>query len=457
ARLPSVYAVLPLLMACGFALALYFGLGPADGGFWFPWQRATIAGFATLMASAPTDFLGPYGVPWALTFLLKPNHALGLVLFPLVLRAFANIRGWRSRIVAGLLLHLLAWAFVLHMAYVALGLGVFLLLSLIRRDELRRDAVDTMAVLGLNAAIVGPYVIWLVRAPRVAVPAAAPAEIVTAGAGSPMLLEASLRNGLVFAAALWGARLAWRQGGRLGRLLAAQLAAAMTIWLGYAGFATVGWRPPGPLGEVLEQPDEIFFWLRFVAATCAGIGAWDLASRFASTFRRGLEPQTRATLLGLVCLPWSLPYWWNPAMMDRYFNLSRDPLPEELRSFATFLLRETPPSAVLAGDPWLARYAAALTGRRSLLSMGPPPPLDLERRHAVARMLLTGADLEAVRRNAAEYGITHLVVTPRLLTAWRLRQLREASFDARSDLQRVYASEGPTFRSIRVYRIHAPD
>ncbi|HET7290790.1 MAG TPA: hypothetical protein VFM88_00065, partial [Vicinamibacteria bacterium] len=200
ARLPSVYAVLPLLMACGFALALYFGLGPADGGFWSPWQRASIAGFATLMASAPTDFLGPYGTPWALTFLLKPNHALGLVLFPLVLRAFASMRGWRGRIAAGLLLHLLAWAFALHMAYVAFGLGVFLLLSLIfRRDELRRDAVDVMAVLGLNAAIVAPYVIWLARAPRVAVPAAAPAEIVAAGAGSPMLLEASLRNGLVFA------------------------------------------------------------------------------------------------------------------------------------------------------------------------------------------------------------------------------------------------------------------
>ncbi len=89
--------------------------------------------------------------------------------------------------------------------------------------------------------------------------------------------------------------------------------------------------------------------------------------------------------------------------------------------------------------------------------MGPPPPMDLERRHDVARTLLAGAAPEVVRSVAAQYGVTHLVVTPRLLSAWRLRQLREASFEARSDLQRVFAYEGPAFRSIRVYRLRAPD
>ncbi len=456
-RLLPLYGLLPLVMACGFALALYFGLGPAGGGFWSPWQRALVAGFATLMASAPTDFMGTYDVPWALMFLLKPNHALGLVLFPLVLRAFADIDGWRRRIGAGVLLHLLGWAFALHLAYVAAGLLTFVGLSLLfRRDELRRDLVDTLAVVGMSVAIVAPYLVRLALAPSPAAAPADPPELVLAGSRTPMLLEATLRTGLVFPAALWGACRAWRRGGRLGRLLAAQLGSALLLWLGYAATTTAATSPRGLWSEVLEQPDEIFYWLRFVAAACAGIGVWDLAGRIVELTVPGHGSAFRAALAGLVCLPWSLPYWWNPARMDRYFEHCREPLADELRQFGAFLIRETEASAVLVGDPSLMRYAAALAGRRSLLSAGPPLPPDVQRRWELSRALFQGTDAAAVRTAVASYGATHIVLTPRVRSLWRLPELQPARFDARPDLVRVFLSEGPDYGFIRVYRIALP-
>ena len=125
---------LPLVMACGFALSLFFALRPlpgADGPApddpepWSGWERALVALSATLLSSAPLDYAAPYRVPWAMTFLLKPNHSLGLVLLPWVVRAFAGIRRGRDRLIVGLLLHLLGWAFVIHMGAFCVGLVTF--------------------------------------------------------------------------------------------------------------------------------------------------------------------------------------------------------------------------------------------------------------------------------------------------------------------------------------------
>src|SRR6185503_7911862 len=110
----------------------------------------------------PLDFIGTYRPPWSMTFLLKPNHAVGLILFPLVLRAFVRIRGFWGRIATGLLLHLMGWAFILHMAYTAVGLAVFAAWALLeRRAGAAGDTQDAMAVIGVNALIVSPYVVML--------------------------------------------------------------------------------------------------------------------------------------------------------------------------------------------------------------------------------------------------------------------------------------------------------
>ena len=80
---------------------------------------------ALLLMAAPGDFSGPFRNPWALTFLLKPNHALGLVLVPLAILAIARAKSWKSRLFAGFILQLVGWAFVIHMVLVVAGLAVF--------------------------------------------------------------------------------------------------------------------------------------------------------------------------------------------------------------------------------------------------------------------------------------------------------------------------------------------
>ena len=132
-RLLRIYPLLPLAMAWGFALSLFFALRPLPGGEgkpddpepWSGWERALIALSATLLSSAPLDYAAPYRVPWAMTFLLKPNHSLGLVLLPWIVRGFAGIRRGRDRLLVGLLLHLLGWAFVIHMGAFCIGLVTF--------------------------------------------------------------------------------------------------------------------------------------------------------------------------------------------------------------------------------------------------------------------------------------------------------------------------------------------
>jgi hypothetical protein len=55
-----LYPFLPLLVAAAFVLSLYWGLGARaeDGSCWSPWERVLCVGFATLLSSAPLDFVG---------------------------------------------------------------------------------------------------------------------------------------------------------------------------------------------------------------------------------------------------------------------------------------------------------------------------------------------------------------------------------------------------------------
>ena len=78
ARVMSTYAFLPALglVATAAALAWAFRASPL---------RATLVPFFVLLASTqPLDYLEPFRIFWARHFLLKPNHALGLALVPVV-------------------------------------------------------------------------------------------------------------------------------------------------------------------------------------------------------------------------------------------------------------------------------------------------------------------------------------------------------------------------------------
>jgi len=414
-RLLAIYPFFPVLTACGFALSLYFALRPlapppaqnaasaaGNDGEWSGWERALVALFATLLSSTALDYAGPYRVPWAMTFLLKPNHSLGLVLFPWVLRVFAGIRGWRSRLAAGLLLHVLGWAFVIHMGEVCVGLSCFALTALLLgRAEARRDILDVAVAIGINLLVVSPYLVMLFRGygvldsgPRLEIPPS-----------SPHLLEALTRTAGLTILAIWGGIVAWRRD-RMGRVWANQALGALLVWLAYY---------PLSLLQQAKERDDTYYWLRIHLAVCAAIGAWDLGRRLVGRLGlRALEPaHARAALVAALALPFSLPYWWSPARMDLYFAGSLAPLPATVVRPAAFLAEAGSRGVVLAGDPTAARWMAALTGARVLLARDFASP-DYSGRMRVTLALLRGAPADPIP-DAARLGVSHLIVTPALL------------------------------------------
>jgi hypothetical protein len=443
-RVLRLYPFLPLVMAVGFPLALYLGLRPldrnADG--WSAWERVLVAGFAVLLSSSALDYTGPFRVPWARSFLLKPNHALGLVIFPLFLGLFARIGSWRGRLLAGLVLQLLGWVFILHMAYVCCGLVVFAVLSaLAARAEARRDAVDVAAVIGINLLVVSPYIVMLL----VGYPFLVPTAGYALPAVSPHLLEPTLAVGAFFWLGVWGAVVAYRRGDRLGRLWAAQLLAAFAVWVAYLGLGAI---------HLARERDEIFYWIRFLLAASAGIGAWDLARRFASSLSgKPVLPPVRAAAVAFLALPFSLPYWWDPARMDASFEGSLAPLPEPLRASTDFLRRETDPHAVMAGDPDLTRWAAALGARRAVIAGSMNRTRDWERRWRLIEILVRSEDAAEVRTAAAPYRVQYLLVDPALLA--RYPPVTLADLGRRPHLRLAHLSGDPERDFVAIYRLQA--
>jgi hypothetical protein len=447
-RVLAVYPYLPLVMVVGFAVALYWATAAAPAAT--AWERVLVAGFATLLSSAPLEFTGTYRGPWAMTFLLKPNHALGLVLAPIVLRAFTAIRGWRGRVAVGLLLHVLAWVFVIHMVFVAAGLVVFAALSwLSRRREAGRDTLDAVVVIGVNVLIVSPYLYmlftgypFLYASPRAMIPPF-----------SAHLFEATLKQGPLFFVSIAGIVVAWRRGDRFSRLFVAQTLAAHLIWLGYLVLSML---------QLARERDEIYYWVRFLTAASAAVGAWGIAGRLS---RAGvpllLRPSVRAAALGVLALPWSLPYWWDPARTDSYFTGSLAPLPERLRLPTDFIRRNTPAQAVFAGDGDYARYVAALGGRRVSLAMNFHIPPRYRERVKLEEDLVLESDPAASLPVARALGISYLVVSARMLAAYpsgavRFHEPRRVGLDeidSRSHLQRVFLWRDGSGDYVAVYRI----
>ncbi|HEY2941822.1 MAG TPA: hypothetical protein VGN09_05255 [Vicinamibacteria bacterium] len=441
-RVLRLYPFFSLLLAIGLPVAVFYGLRSPDEetGAWSGWERALMAGFAALLGSSALDYVGPFRVPWARMFLLKPNHALGLVLFPLFLASFVRIRSWRGRVAAGLLLHLLGWVFVLHMAYVCCGLVAFALLAgREERGKARRDVLDVAVVLGINLLVVSPYLVmllvgypFLVRHPNYALPPA-----------SPHLLEPTLATGALFWLGVWGAVVAYRRGDRLGRVWTAQLLGAFAVWVAYLGLGAV---------HLARERDEIFYWLRFLLAGSAGIAAWDLAKRAAPRLTPWLvAPARRAAAVTLMAVPFSLPYWWDPARMDPNFAGSLTPLPEPLRASMEFLRRETDPRAVVAGDPGLTRWAAALGARRAVIAGGMNATKDWGQRLKLIELLVRSEDGTAVRAAAAAYGVQYLLVDPALLA--RHPPVTLADLDRRPHLRRVHFAGDPEGEFVAIYRL----
>ncbi len=442
-RVLALYPFLPLVMLTAFPVALYFGLkGPCRGEGLGAWERALLVGFATLLSSAPLDYVGPHRVPWAKMFLLKPNHALGLVLLPLFLAAFVRIRSIRGRLGVGVLLHLMGWAFVLHMAYVCVGLVLFLAVTLaLRREELRRDLTDVVTVIGVNLLVVSPYLVMLL----VGYPFLVRSEGYALPAWSPHLLEPTLRTGVLIWLGLWGVIVLARRGDRMSRLLLGQIAGGFLVWVGYVALGWVG---------LARERDEIYFWLRILTAASAAVGCWDLVRRAAS-FGIGAtwDPARRAAAVSLLALPFALPTWWDPARMDAYFTPCLEPLPVSIRQMGDFLRRHTEPQAVVAGDPSMTRYAAALAGRRALVSQGMNVTKDWKDRQAFQKDVVAGPDSLSVMARAARWGVRYVLVTPSYLAG---HGVTLHDLGRRHHLQPIYLAGDPAGDFVAVYRMSAP-
>jgi hypothetical protein len=439
-RVLALYPFFPLVMACAFALSLEYGLRAA-GEPCSAWARVLAAAFATLLSSSPLDFAGAYRVPWAMGFLLKPNHALGLVLFPLLLRAFASIRGWPSRLAVGLLLHLLGWVFVIHMVYVAFGLAVFAAWSLLeRRPEARRDVLDAALVILVNVLVVSPYIYMLLAG----YPLAQPGPRMAIPPWSPHLLEVTTRSTWLTLLGAWGTVLMHRRGNRFGRAWSAQVVGAYALWLAYIPLAFF---------QLARERDELFFWIRYLMAASAGIGAWDLAGRVAGLVRRlDAGPAMRAAAVGALALPWSFPYWWDPISMDRYFTGSVSPIPGDVRSAMDFVRNSTPPDAVFAGDRGTtAGYLAALGARRMLLAEGLHAPPRRDERETLEAQLFVGGDVPNAREASSRFNVRYLLVTPAALARYPGVSLEQ--LESRPDLERVHLSGPRDGEFIAVFRL----
>jgi hypothetical protein len=433
-RLLRLYAVLPLAMACGFAVSLYVALRPGVGPGWSGWERALVAAGATLLSSSALDFTGVYRAPWALTFLLKPNHALGLVLLPWVLRAFAGIRTWRGRVGVGVLLHLLGWVFVVHMVYVSFGFVLFALVTAWRDPaEAGQAWRDVGVVLGVNVLVVSPYLAMLL----VGYPIFQPGPRMQIPPGSAHLLEVTTGAGVLFLFALWGARTLWHRRDVLARLWLAQAMGALALWLAYYVLS--------PL-QLAKERDELFYWTRFLAGILAGLGAWDAASRAAALWRPGLAAWARAALVCGLALPLSLPYWWDPLRMDAYFAGSVSPLPEIHTGPARAVRAASEPHDVVAGDAEAARWVAALTGRRGLLVAHLHMPRDYG-----ARLRFTESLVRGGAPGPPAYRVRHLLVTPALLAQYPPVTLED--LDRRPDLRRIHLSGGAAGEWVAVYEV----
>jgi hypothetical protein len=116
-----------------------------------------------------------------------------------------------------------------------------------------------------------------------------------------------------------------------------------------------------------------------------------------------------------------------------------------------FLRHHTEPDAVMAGEPDLTRWAAALGARRSLIVGGMNASRDQRQRWQAMETIVKGEDGGAARTAAAPYRVRYLLVDPALLE--RYAPLRLDDLERRPHLRRVHLSGDPGGDFIAVFRL----
>ena len=409
----------------------------------------TVAAFAALgsllLIAAPGDFSGPFRNPWAQTLLLKPNHALGLVLAPLAALSIARAHDWKSRLRAGFVLQLIGWAFVIHMALFVAGLAIFVLLSWMTRNEERvRDLIDTGTAVGVNLLIVSPYLVMLV----VAYPFLHGSDAYRLSFFSERPIEGPLRLGALLLLSAFGAWHTQKSRTRLGRILAAQWLTSHLVW---QAFPILGF-----FGQAREQ-DEAFYWCRFWTGMFAGVGAFQAAAFALARLRAAKsEDQTRfaggtAAVCLTLLLPALLPVWWDPAGMDQYFVAARKTLPGWIAEPTRFIRNHTPVEAVFAGDRNYARWIAAYGARRVLVANSMNHPGDTSRRTRIEAAVFGEGAPALLREGRDTYALRYVLVTSKWMEQAPSVTLDE--LERRPHLKVVYDGRFPETR-VMIFEIN---
>lgn len=368
ARVMAVYPFLPVLGLAATGAALWWAFRAQ------PLRAALVAFFVLLASTQPLDYLEPFRIFWARHFLLKPNHALGLALVPVLAGVLGRPLTMVRTVGAAALLGLLGWVFVVDWALLCAGLACFALLARARRAALlrRTEVARLAAALLASALLVAPFVLYLARHfPNAVSLSAGDTTAVTPRspwgdarpAAHSLLFLGTFDLGPHFPLALYGAYRAWRRGRR-----------ADLVWLGVLAGAYLAWTATAVLYAMARAraADEVYWFLAFVVAVHAGMGAHAIVRRAAALLRRAVRasvvraPRRLAALGLLAWLPFTLGWWWDPPRMDGHFTAALPPVPGDMRALAAWLRERTRGSDVVLASGDVVAWVPALSGRRVL-------------------------------------------------------------------------------------------
>ncbi len=432
----KIYPYLPAVVLILLPLSLYLGLarkevGDADSGaLERRWELALVVYAVMLLNSSVNEQFGVFRSFWPMNFLLKPNHALGFVLIPLWLRAWTGCRPLVRTWGAGVVLGVLAWAFLMHWSYVLLGLLVYPLVARWagRAPELGRTAM----VAGISLLAAFPYVLVLLLNFHWGYGGELARKIWLKPAyaeGYFNIFSVGYEHGVLFFLSLAGI---------VG--MASRRRKEDILWLALLAGSAVGWATYLALFGLKKviQPDEFYFYSRFLLSVAAGSGAYFLLKWISTEVGRlspgGIRPKMVGVFL-ILTLPQSFPYWWNPPQMDRYYHVGLEPIPERISVLGQWIRENASPDAVFVADADTSLWIAALSGRRVLLTGHHRPPFDYAERRDLERRMLVEQEREAFLKAWRRYQVSHLALEPEYLSTLNAE---EAKFESLPWLERVY-------------------
>jgi hypothetical protein len=360
--------------------------------------------FVALLATPPLGFLGPYRAYWAKMFLLKPNHALGFILIP-VLIGWLTKTSRSSTLVSGILLGLLGWTFIIHWAFACFSLLVYWVLKVFfLRVELGGETRRMVVVVLISMAIVAP---WFYQISSKVPPAFPVEQGLVLGEPAPnkwfdspprgqaLLLLVTLDLGVLFYLGMIGLAGWLQKKGRKELLWASLLLGAYGLWLISCLLYTSGRA---------RETDEFYYFLVFVLSVAAGHGAFSVLKFVQSLFDGSNRRTAGAVMAALVVafVPISFPNWWSPPAMDVHFRVALEPLPREITELGEWIRDQTRGEDVFVVEGYYSVWIPALTGRQTLRAKG-------EENRELIRGILTGDVRGEDEYGIEPHGITHVV------------------------------------------------